>query len=269
MVKTLLKHEFKGLGRLLTPMYIVLFALAIITRVIAFFERDALIYEIILGSSVGVLLLGMVVALIYTLVCSVIRFYKNLFSKEGYLTFTLPVSVKGHLLTKLFTSAVFYLLTCTFIFICFCIVTSGDLLIELIKAAGFILGKAAEVMGANLGLYFAEIALGLFIYICSCMLLFYACMCIGQLAKKNRILLALGVYFGYYYLIQIVTTIIVVTMTSIEGSPALISLMDWVGNHPIASIHILILGTTAFYAVSGGIYYFIAYIIMKKKLNLE
>ena len=83
MVKTLLKHEFMGLGRFLTPMYIVLVALAVITRVIAFFETDALIYDIILGSSVGVLLIAMLVALIYTSVCSVIRFYKNLFSKEN------------------------------------------------------------------------------------------------------------------------------------------------------------------------------------------
>lgn len=269
MVKTLLKHEFMGLGRFLTPMYIVLVALAVITRVIAFFETDALIYDIILGSSVVVLLIAMLVALIYTSVCSVIRFYKNLFSKEGYLTFTLPVSPKAHLLTKLFTAAVYYLATCLLIFVCICIVTSGDLLIELIKAAGYILGKAGEVLGANLGLYFAEFALYLLVAICSGMLLFYACMCIGQLAKRNRILLALGVYFGYYYITEIIVTVLVIYLTSIEASPAFLKIMEWIDNNPIVAIHSFILGLTALNGIMGGVYYLIAHTIMKKRLNLE
>ena len=269
MVKTLLKHEFMGLGRFLTPMYIILVALAVITRVIAFFETDGLIYDIVLGSSIAVLLIAMMVALIYTIVCCVIRFYKNLFSKEGYLTFTLPVSATGHLLTKLFTAVVYYLATCTLIFVCFCIAASGDLLIEIIKAAGYILGKAAHTLGANLGLYFAELALYMLVAICSGMLLFYACMCIGQLARKNRILLALGIYFGYYYIIQIIVTIFIMYLASIENTPAFLNILDWVALNPIVAIHSWILGLTAVNVVMGGVYYLIAHTIIKKKLNLE
>ncbi len=269
MVKKLLKHEFMALVRLLTPMYIILLGLAGITRVIAFFESDALIYDIILGSSVLFLTIGTIVCIVYTAVSCIIRFYKNLFSKEGYLTFTLPVSVNAHLMTKLFTSVVAYITSLVVAFICFCIATSGELLIEIIKAAGYILGKAGEVLGANLGLYIAEFALLMFVSICAGILLFYACMCVGQLAKRSRVLLALGVYFGYYYLTQIFVTVGVIAMTKFENTEAFINLMGWIGDNPETTIHIALLGLTAFYLVMGGVYYLIANTIMKKKLNLE
>ena len=117
MVKKLLKHEFMALSRMLVPMYIILLGLALITRIIAIFETDAVIYDIILVSSVIILSIGLLVGLVYTMVSCIIRFYRNLFSKEGYLTFTLPVSVNAHLGTKLLTSVVAYLASLAVVFI--------------------------------------------------------------------------------------------------------------------------------------------------------
>ncbi|MBQ7386484.1 MAG: hypothetical protein IJW04_08285 [Ruminococcus sp.] len=269
MVNKLLKHEFTALSRMLVPMYIILLGLAVITRIIAIFETDTLIYDIILVSAVVVLSVGLVVGLVYTMVSCIIRFYRNLFSKEGYLTFTLPVSVNAHLLTKLFTSMVAYVASLGIIFISFCIATSGELLAEIFKAAGYILGKAGEALGANLGLYFAEFALLMLVSIAAGILLFYACMCIGQLAKRSRVLLALGVYFGYYYLTQFIVTIGIILLTVFEDSEAFMNLLDWIALNPEATIHIVLLGLTAFYAIMGGVYYLVAHTIMKKKLNLE
>ena len=105
--------------------------------------------------------------------------------------------------------------------------------------------------------------------ICAGVLLFYACMCIGQLAKRSRVLLALGVYFGYYYLTQIVVTVGIIFMTVFEDTPAFLNLMDWIYYNPEKTVHIALCGMTVLYAVMGGVYYLIAHTIMKKKLNLE
>lgn len=269
MVKKLIKHEFMALSRMLVPMYIVLLGLSIITRIIAIFESDHLIYEIVLVSAVIILPVAIVISLVYTVVSCIIRFYKNLFSKEGYLTFTLPVSVSSHLLTKLFTAVVATFATVTVAIICGCIATSGDLLTEILRAGGYIFVKAGEALGVNLGLFIAAAIVFEIVGTCAGILLFYACMCIGQLAKRSRVLLALGVYFGYYYLIQILVTVGVICLTAFEDSSAFIKLMDWIGNNPITSGHIFLLGYIVIYAISGGVYYLIAHTIMKKKLNLE
>jgi len=269
MVKKLLKHEFMALSRMLVPMYIILLGLSVITRVIFAFETGSLIYDIISSSSVAVLLIGLLVGAIYTTVSCIIRFYRNLFTKEGYLTFTLPVSVEAHLGTKLFTAVVADFATLGVMFISFCIATSGDVLVEVFKAAGYLLGEASDVLGANLGFYIAEAFVLIIVAAASTYLLFYACMCIGQLAKRSRVLLALGVYFGYYYLTQIIVTLGIIMMTVIEDSKFVADLLDWIGNHPFETIHIGLLGTIAVTAILGGVYYLIAHSIMKKKLNLE
>lgn len=269
MVKKLIKHEFMALSRMLVPMYIILLGLSLITRIIVVFENDSVIYDIISVSSIIVLAIGLVVGVVYTMVSCIIRFYRNLFSKEGYLTFTLPVSVNAHLGTKLFTSAVAYITSLAVIFFAFCIATSGELLVEIFKAVGFIFGKASETLGADLALYIIEFAVLSIVSICTSILLFYACMCIGQLAKRSRVLLALGVYFGYYNLTQIIVTIGMVMMTVFEDSELFLELIEWITYHPTEFIHVALLGALVIEAVLGGVYYLIAHTIMKKKLNLE
>lgn len=269
MVKKLLKHEFMALSRMLVPMYIILLGLSLITRIIFIFENDSIIFDIISVSSIVVLAIGLVVGVVYTIVSCVIRFYRNLFSKEGYLTFTLPVSVEAHLGTKLFCAGISYIASIGVIFLAFCIATSGELLIEIFKAAGFLFGKAMENVGADLPFYILEIAVLTLVSICTSFLLFYACMCIGQLAKRSRVLLALGVYFGYYYLTQILVTVGLVLMTVLEDAELFIRLMDWIFYHPTEFIHVALIGALIIEAVLGGVYYLIAHSIMKKKLNLE
>lgn len=269
MVKKLIKHEFMALARMLVPMYIILLGLSVITRVIAFFENDSVVYDIISGSSVAVLTIALVVGVVYTLVSCIIRFYRNLFTKEGYLTFTLPVSVNQHLLTKLITGVVACFASYAVVFAAFCIATSGDLLVELFKAAGYIFGKASEDIGVHFGLYIAEAVILFIVSSCTELMLFYACMCIGQLAKRSRVLLALGVYFGYYYLTQIIVTVGMVILTFVEDSEIFINLIDWIIENPEATGHIAISGSIVISLVLGGVYYLIAHTIMKKKLNLE
>lgn len=269
MVKKLLKHEFMALGRMLVPMYIILLGLSLITRIIVIFENDSVIYDIISVSSIVVLAIGLVVGVIYTIVSCIIRFYKNLFSKEGYLTFTLPVSVEAHLGTKLFSSVVSYIASIGVIFLAFCVATSGELLVEIFKAAGFLLGEAGEVLGANLIFYAIEFAAATLVSICTSFLLFYACMCIGQLAKRSRVLLALAIYFGYYYLTQILVTLGLVFMTVFEDTELFYDIISWIELHPTEFIHVALIGALIIEAVLGGVYYLIARSIMKKKLNLE
>lgn len=269
MVKKLIKHEFMAMARMLTPMYIILLALSLITRIIVIFENDSLVYNIISVSSIAVLCIAIMVSVVFTIVSCIIRFYKNLFSKEGYLTFTLPVSVDAHLLTKLFAAFVSTVASFLVIFIAFSIATSGELYVEIMKATGFLINEATLRIGAHFPFYIIELSVLFLIGICVNILLFYACMCIGQLAKRNRVLLALGVYFGYYYVTEIIVTVGMILMTVLEDTPLFDRLAKWVGLNLFESIHIAFIVGIVINLILGAVYYLVAHKIMKKKLNLE
>lgn len=269
MVKKLFKHEFMALARMLVPMYVIILGLSVLTRTIVFFENDSIVYDIVSTSVIIMLCIGIGVGLVYTIVAGIIRFYKNLFSKEGYLTFTLPVSTQAHLLTKLFTAFVSYIASLAVIFTAFCIATSGELLVEIFKAAGFLMGEASGYLGADFTFYVIEFISFMLVSILTNYMLFYACMCIGQLAKRSRVLLALGVYFGYYYITQIIATIGMIMLSVIDDTPLFNDIISWIELNPTETVHIVLIGAFVINAVLGGVYYLVAHSIMKKKLNLE
>ena len=101
------------------------------------------------------------------------------------------------------------------------------------------------------------------------MLLFYACMCIGQLAKKNRVLAAVGVYYGYYIVCQVLSTATTTLVAISADLPFWEAIGAFIEKHPFASVHI---GLCAILAVTVGlalVYYFLSRHILYKRLNLE
>ncbi len=95
MLRKLLKYEFKETARIIPLFYLIalIFAgmvLSAKTLGISWFE---------VTSSVLLMLMGIAVAFT-TFILIVLRFYKNLYSNEGYLMFTLPVEPKLLLASK-------------------------------------------------------------------------------------------------------------------------------------------------------------------------
>ncbi len=113
-----LKHEFRATKRLLVPLFIAMIVAGILAGIFfgvtaRFFSND--VDQI--ASTVGMILSGLASGLSTTVlfalfavsvvVCFILiirRFYTSFFTDEGYLTFTLPVSVNTHLFSK-FTAA--------------------------------------------------------------------------------------------------------------------------------------------------------------------
>ena len=101
MVKKLFKHEIKAYLRIMIPVYVCLLAVALLGRVIQFFEADTFIYSFVNGSSIFVYVVAIIACFGFSSVFSIVRFYKNLFTDEGYLTFTLPVKISQILNSKI------------------------------------------------------------------------------------------------------------------------------------------------------------------------
>jgi hypothetical protein len=271
MVKKLFKHEFKYYLRTLPLIYVVLIALGISSRILQIFQNDSDIYSMVLFSSSAMLCFAIVASSVLTTVAIVLRFYKNLYSSEGYLTLTLPISFTQHILVKLVTAVAVQLLNMVAIGIAGAIVLSGPSFSDTVRVIldEFFDGAFNGVGLVNMLLYAIELFVML---VCSLVfgdLVLYACVSIGQTAKKNRILLSIGCYFIYNTAVQVLSTAGMIVLSILAASGALEDLILFCITHPIIWFHLYGTVPTIITAALSFAIFLLIRSIMSKKLNLE
>ena len=270
MVGKLFKHEIKYYIRTLTFVEIILMAVALMNRLIQIFENDTAIYKIVFGSSAIMLGVTALIAIFVTMALGIIRFYKNLFSHEGYLSFTLPVSPMQHLFVKITTYMLFMLVTVFSVLVALSIATFGDVFVEVVKAGWYLF----KVLGGKIGfvsatMFLFEIALLLFVNAASQMIVYYFCMSVGQLTGKSRIWLSLGVYFLIYVATQLFETLLVILYNVLYSANALDAIIEYIGGHVEGCAHFGLWFMIVFYALVSGVYFLVSHRIISRKLNLE
>lgn len=265
MVKKLFKHEVFALWRLMAPIWGVLFGVSILGRLIQLFEQESVAYNIINGSAITFYVVSLLACLVCPFVFAITRFYRNLFKGEGYLTLTLPVTTDQHILVKLAVAVLTELTTLVAAAISAMLITLGDVGVEIFKAIGYLLKICSKNLGAHLPLYMVEVAIGVVVLFALETLLFYTCICVGQQSKKNRVLAAVGAYFGIYVIQQIFGTIMLLIGVHIDWEP----LGVWVFDHRFAAVHIVICGIILLATLIGSLFYWVSRQLMIHRLNLE
>ena len=260
MVKKLIKHEFIYYIRTLGIFLPIVLVFGLMTRIFRLFDRDNIINQIAVSSSIAMLFISCMALLIIVSIIAIVRFYKNMYSAEGYLTFTLPLTNAQHLFVKLFVSTVCDAICQLIVLLAIFIAFWDKNFIEIISIMG---ERIPNIGAANVvGFIIEGIFLMLFASIYNT-LLCYACITIGQTAKKNRILMAVGAYYIYNIATQIISTILSVIMTVFSMIGAFTSAFEWMADNIALSVSIVIsIGLSA-------IFWFITQTIMTKKLNLE
>ncbi len=268
MVKKLFKHEVASYLRILLPTYFILMFIALSYRVIQMFDSETIVYTIILTSSRIVYGLSVAAVIGFTAVLPIIRFYKNLFTTEGYLTFTLPVTPTEHLWVKLSCAVLVSVMTVAAAALSWLIVTAGEFFTEFVKAVAYLWGEISDVAAPHVAIGIFEFIIVALLGLCSGYLLYFLCIAIGQLFRKNRIIAAVGIYFGFNVVSQIITTVISVVMT-VVGIPFFDRIGEFIVNHTAASIHIFFGVAILIEAIIVTAFFLIIRYIVTKKLNLE
>ncbi len=148
----------------------------------------------IIFSSLG--MIGAVVAIVAMAIMPVIlngvRFYKNLYSDEGYLTFTLPVERRDILKAKLLSAMILQLTTILLVVVEVLIFTLcatmglediGVVVLPEFRASYLLLGLEVLILFLEAEMF--------------SILLMYACISFGAIiAKKHKVLAAVGIYYG-------------------------------------------------------------------------
>ncbi len=269
MVKKLFKHEIRSYLRVVLPVYGILLAVAALARVIQFFENDSTVYSIISGSSIFAYVVGLIAAFGMTLVLGVVRYYRNMFTAEGYLTLTLPVTPTQHVLVKVLTATLFQMVTVIVMLLSAAVIMAGDVFTEVVKAGVYLLDWLAANMEVALWPYVLEAVVLLLVVSLMGFLLYYACISIGQQARKNRVLAAVGAYFGYYLITQVIGTIELVVFMLIQDTQLMQDILDFIGEHPYATAHIALCGFTVLSLLMAMVYFLICRWVLRRRLNLE
>ena len=273
MVKKLFKHEFLFYARIMSIVYLLLFTVAGANRIIQCFENDGVTYDIVFNISCTTYGICVVAALGFGFVLSIVRFYKNLFTAEGYLTLTLPVTPGQHILVKAVTAVCVLLVSMLMVLLSFCIITAGQMLVEIWKAAAYLFGNLYDHIGAHSLAFGGELLLLFVLSLCASIMLHYTFLSIGQLFKKNRILAAVGAYFVFYIASQVVATVLIVIFSLLLASGALDSfgfwLVDMIEQHPYRVVHCSLWLGMLLPAIGILVEFLIMRRILTRKLNLE
>ena len=273
MVRKLIRYDFQSYFRLLFPVQLIILGIALLNRIIQFFEPQtgapyiaASAYQAGFVATLVLYIVSIIVCFVMTVIVGIVRFYQGMYTNEGYLMHTLPVTPTQHIFAKLLTSVIFFLGSVLAAFISFMIVTAGQVNVEVFKAFFYIMNRFIQAPDFNGVLYIFEILLLLCVSLFHIFIKFYFCLSVGQLAKRKKILLAFGVFFGIYAVKQILGTALIVISTFSQNLIFVIS--DWLSDSGELAMHILIWICIVIYSAAALVYFFATRHIMSKKLNL-
>ena len=273
MLGKLLKYNLRSCFRHMWPFWLAMTAMAVINGLTTRLSID--------GGSAGFLLHGLPILLLVisvfvtffgTLIYVCTDFYNGLLGTPGYLMFTLPVKTSGLILSKCITAIILEILS----ILVACI--SAALLLTIITPAGladtvrafFRMWGKVDISG-NVCLLLVELMIMFLTLAAAFNTKIYAASAVGQLFGKAR----LAISFVAYILLGILTSMIVTRAAALfSNSLPSISItftsvsFDNFEESVTSSCKVAALVTLYNLAV-GAIDYFISWLILDKKLNLE
>ncbi len=271
MLSKLLKHEFTATWRVPVALDALLIVLGImahfVIKSIPLVEDSVGVY-VILFSLIAIYYIGIIAANIIVQIFLVMRYYRNLYTSEGYLTFTLPVRTSHIINAKVINGYIWILLSgiCT-------VASLFIAAIGLVDAADipvYELREFATEIGTLFGIndpgFIVTLLLTVLISSLSAILGLYFSVTVGQLWQKHKILGAVLCYVGIYIINQIGAQISFLSsgyfrMLTGSGTDFDAAFSGLYGR--------ILTSTTIFSLVMVVIYYTGCILITKKKINLD
>lgn len=277
MFGKLVKYDFKAIGK----WYLGLLAITAVIAAITGMSFGSFVHQINRASEVSSnfnnpfgynialpLLIFILFALIFavTLACFAIvvrHFYRDIYSRRGYLTMTLPVSSHTIILSKLLVSVLLFLLTYLSLILSFVLfvlpfIPWSDLSPE-------VWAQFAKALSDSFG-FMSQQAISSLFGIVQTVLTIYLAISLGQLFTNHRVLMGFVSYFG---LLVVGWFIDLVIQAILGGHSYLTNIASYaLENDGTVPIHLMIISLLVSILISVGCYFGTHY-IMTNKLNLE
>lgn len=259
----LLKYEWKACARICLPLYGVLILMSFVTHLLYSIPQNST-FGFMLPAISSMLYMGvMMAAFVVTAVILIQRFYKNLLGSEGYLMFTLPVTVSQHLFSKTIIAVVMIGLSGLSAFLSigiFADMSFGTLFVDMIKGV-------ARSGGLLFGLELLVLAV---LGIAGMALFLYMCIALGHLASRHRLLMSIV----WYVVLSTVLQVLMLMVMAGVGNAAPQPFVDWMkvwwsGITPMDAAHLMLRFCCVFALLSDAVYFLVTRWILVHKLNLE
>ena len=279
MLGKLFKHEWIAISKLLVVIHGFILIFAILSRL--FFEVSGGLNVVMADGAdniLAVIALLMIFAIVLFIFCAAMftsvyiayRFYKNVFTDQGYLTNTLPVTPTQIIVSKGLTALLWTIIDLAVLAVSLLIMfADGEFMSALMPTLVRLISYLAPMPPFG-WIILVMVLLSPFLMIIH----MYFCVAVGSLVPNHKILGAIGVYIVSYIIVQIISTVILVVtgfgfsvgsmdastanMTGAQASQYMISLLT-----PMFLVSVIceIIAIVAFFLVTKY--------IMTKKLNLE
>lgn len=283
MLGKLIKHEFKAVNRLMIPLHLALIVITVIGRFyiqLTLSARNEYFYSEAASIWYGVLDMTLVLFYIVALIAiavitgvylTIIRFRKNLFTDEGYLMHTLPVTASQLIWSKTLVAFVWTLIDGALVILSiFVMVINKEILQAIPEGLSILLEGFQEVFGVPAA---AGIPLYMVLFVIDAVgsiLVIYMCIAIGHSFNSHKILGSVGIYVG----ITMVTNLIGSIFAAFSGSAAygnnlFFSYATGVGIPTPAYFWLSYLFGLFLSVVTAVASYLLTNYFMTRKLNLE
>ena len=280
MLRKVFKYDFESIGRIWWIYAVSLLGMSILTSLSMNLsikdEEQTVPMLTILATLLFIFsMLAVIASIIFTEVLIFVRFYKNFFTDEGYLTFTLPVSRKSLLLSKLLNSLVWNFLNGVLAMICvvILIVSFSPLGIfdDMLPAMSESFQSIPTYLPTwSILVYLAEGAVLLTLLAAMTTSLIFLCITLGSvIAKKNKILAAVGIYYGFNMVFSGITNFAASAVVSL-GTIGLMSILPEGASNNLIHLIIALVGliAIAFVAAVSATLYFTTLNLIERRLNL-
>lgn len=263
MLRKLIKHEYIATSKAILPLYLLLAILTVFGRIVTFVRADSV--PLWIKQFCGFSTIGYVFGLLCIYVAALIlvfwRFDKSMFSHEGYLTHTLPVSPAQLLCAKAAVAFSWLFLTSLLTGLSLCCAWmrrgSWKAITDAIQNYGGLDAFCQDYFGmrpVQTVLTLLVIAAVTWLYL---ILMAYASICIGQLWQKHGIM---GTFLAFYALFILTQALQLglsrISFAGSNGPMPYFPLDPYVKTYAsLALLCVLCFATSAY--------------ILKKKLNLE
>lgn len=267
MLGKLLKHEFRATGRVMLPLYLILMVISLFgnfaTRIME--HSDSRLLNLVGGLTIFAFFIGLMAVSLMSLYLMISRFHKNLLTDEGYLMFTLPVSVHSLIFSKIIVSTVWFIGT-----------TIVDCLafLALFFRVGYLRSFFRELddLFSQLTAYYTIngtammlelLVLGILACAALCLVV-YASAALGHSFANHKILLSFVFFFGFTWVSQFIS---LGSILALDGVDFNFYLLDHLS--PMGQIHAVFVMLIAAELIYCAIFYVITAITLQKRINLE
>lgn len=279
MLGKLIKHEWLSTWKVPTILCIYLGILTIlgcISFLSPMWKTDNYIISIVAVLSLLLYILSLFAISITIFVYFIVRFYRNMYTNEGYLTHTLPVKPGEHIFAKGLIYFIWMLITviamiCSIALLIITAISSvdGDIMYIIWDALHEVSLSELNILwhetfGMSLGAYLFIMIVTSIISLIYAILMIYTSISIGQLFNKHKVLASFVAYAAINFVIQIISSIIQIPTYKLALDST------FVNNNSFSSVFSYSIFSSVILSVVFTIVFaFVTEYITRKKLNLE